>query len=477
MLRHRKILGIALEDGAALVAEVSVSNGHSRLLRAAEYRFPDGASLADPVSIGRGMRPWLRENGFSAKRAVVGIPAKWVLSREETVPPADAPTAAGILRTQVERHFSLDLCDLAMDCAGQVSSRETSTVLVVATTRKRLAQINELARAAGIGVLAVSSSVMTLASASAQSADPSCLLYVRESYGELTVQTDGRFRSVRHLFWANPQGDGTDSAALPLRALATELRRSASLLNLSGGSGAGRVFLWNASSRALDAAAATESGLLGHNPVTCGLSGLGLTGTPPVEQNAANRFSAAAALALAGSRRRLLPVDFLHSRLTVRTEHRISKRILWPAGLCLAALAALFVFFLDWRGTERELAEMKARLAAMQPEIDEARGLIETVSYARPWYGTNPRFLDCLRQLTQVFPEEGTIWVGSIALRAESQGLLSGKAMDQRAVLDVVDKMNASTSFSDVKLLFMREAGTSSQELSFAVSFSFAGLE
>jgi hypothetical protein len=477
MLRHRKTLGIALEDAAALVAEVSVSSGGSRLLRAAEYRFPEGASLRDASSVGRGLREWLKENGFASKKAAFGIPAKWLLAREQTVPPVDSATAAAILRTQTERRCSLDIGDLAMDYTGEVSARAASNVLVVATTRERLAQVDELARAAGLDVLAVSSSSLTLACALAQPAEQSCLLYVRESYGELVVRSGGRLRLLRHLFWGSKQGGGADSGVAALAALAAELRRAASLLGLAGVSGAGQVFLWNASSMPMDAGVAAEAGSLGRNVVACGLSNLGLASALRVEHGAASRFGAAAALALTASRGRLLPVDFLHSRLSVRTKRRFARRILLPVTLCLVALAAFIVLFLDWRRAERDLADMNARLTAMEPEIKEADNFIKTVSYARAWYGTTPRFLDCLRKLAQVFPEEGTIWASSIALRAEGQGVLSGKAMDQKVVLDVVDRMSAGGGFSDVKLLFIREAGTSSRELSFAVSFAFAGAD
>jgi len=55
--------------------------------------------------------------------------------------------------------------------------------------------------------------------------------------------------------------------------------------------------------------------------------------------------------------------------------------------------------------------------------------------------------------------------------------LVSGKASDERAVLEVLDRLKGSPGFSDVKPLYIREVGGGVREVSFAISLSFIGAE
>jgi len=478
MLRARKVLGIALEDGSALMAEVRASNGRRRLIRAAECHFPEGTGYTEPLALGRHLRQSLSEHGFTARRTVFGIPARWMLSREETVPPADASTAAGILRTQAERDFSFAPEDLAMDYAGPANPGKTSTVLLVAVMRERLAQINQIARAAGLKVQAVTSSVMTLAfAAAAQPTDAPYLLYLRECYGEMVIRTEGRFRLVRHMFWG-----GTDFGISATRGqvdtFAGELRRAVASADMPmRAPQTGQFVVWNAAGLAPIVLSALGKDLFPNGATTGALSMLGFASQPFAEEADALRFAAAAALGLAGLRPNLLPVDFQGSPLAVRSKRGIPRRLLWPAVAAITVLAALLSLFLDWKAGQQELTETMGRLEAMGPEIEKAKSVIERTSLARSWYDTTPRVLECLRRLTQAFPEEGTIWTTSIALRAGGQGVLSGKSVEKSAVLDVVDRMNSAGGFSDVKLLFMREAAAGSREVSFTISFGFTELQ
>ena len=480
MLRPRKILGIALEEGAALVAEVRAANGRRRMTHAAEFRFPEGTLLTDPSPLGRRLGQWLKEQGFSARRAVFGVPAKWMLSKEERVPPADAQTVAGILRTRAERDFSFDPRDLALDYAAEANSAEISTVLLVAVTRERIAQINQIARAAGLDPIAVTSSVMALSCATAAQPDGvSCLLHLGPRWGELAVRTEGRFRLVRHLSWSGPaEHAAVQTSSRAIEDLAGELRRATAAVSPLGQSSTmDRLVLWNAAGLAPETLSTLGQDLFADGTIPGELSGLDLAAAPAPDETDRSRFAAAAALGLAGLRpRALLPLDFLHSRLAAYRKGIMERRFLRPVALSAAAAVALLFLLLDWSGGQRELGDLTARLEAMEPEIAQARDMTGKISFARSWYDTTPRFLECLRQITDAFPEEGTIWATSVALRAEGRGALSGKAVDEKAVLDVMDRMNAAAGFSDVKLLYVREASAGSREYSFAMSFGFAEL-
>jgi len=53
------------------------------------------------------------------------------------------------------------------------------------------------------------------------------------------------------------------------------------------------------------------------------------------------------------------------------------------------------------------------------------------------------------------------------------QAVIAGKSIDESEVLKVLDKLKQREIFSDVQMLYMCEAGRNSNELSFAISFTF----
>ena len=63
-----------------------------------DVKLPEGISLQEPGSLGRALGQFLRQKRFSARRAVVGVPAKWLMVKEMRIPPASAESTAGILR-------------------------------------------------------------------------------------------------------------------------------------------------------------------------------------------------------------------------------------------------------------------------------------------------------------------------------------------------------------------------------------------
>jgi hypothetical protein len=111
----------------------------------------------------------------------------------------------------------------------------------------------------------------------------------------------------------------------------------------------------------------------------------------------------------------------------------------------------------------------------MSEDIDAARAVVERVSYARSWTSQEPRFLECLRELTNAFPQEPRIWATSLSLSENGVGALIGKALDKRSFYEVLDTIKESEAFSSVQMVYVRDAGRDSREQEFAVNFIFRG--
>jgi len=480
-LRARKMLGLALEGRSLTAAELRMSDGRCEVLRGAEFTFPEGTSWQEPDRLGDLLRAFLAEHGFSARRAVLGLPARWLLVKEKQVPPASAESIAGMMRIEAEREFSAEFTDLAVDYTDRSDAGQARAVLLTATLRRKLEQAVAMGRAAHLNVRAVTSSVMALASAEGRGrSGPALLLHVTGTGGELTVRVGGQFRAVRHLpvTMAATPGGGASPGEDGIEKLAEETRRVVLLLprdptwpqldDLSVWDGVGlRPAAWKTLSDRL--------GMTVH--VADALSALGLAGSHVGGDADARRFAAAAAVGLAGMHPDLLAVDFLHSRLAPPKKPARGKRAVRAACLAAALLATGLFLLWDWQVGKGRLAALRSTLEGMTEEVEAAGTLVNRVSSARGWHDRRPGFLDCLRELTLAFPEHGRIWTNSLIVGEDMRGIIVGKSVDEREVLEVLDRLNASQSLVDIKPLYMREAGGGAQEVSFAVSFSFQSTE
>ncbi|MBE3099612.1 MAG: hypothetical protein IMZ55_19100 [Acidobacteria bacterium] len=477
MMTSRKMLGLAVTERSITAVEVACVRGSRKVLHAAEFPLPqdDAAREAAPL-LGKALRQFLRQNHFSASRCVIGIGAKGLVAREKSLPPTSPDLLAGALSIATEREFASDAKDLVFDYSGPVDSAQGQSVLLVAASRQNVDHLLATARAAGLTVAAVTSSTLALASAT-RLGGPSprrLVLYLSPSTVELSVQSGGGTRLLRHLPISPPAAAAHDPSLANgwLDVLAGELRRVVALLPGSQApEQALDLVIWNASGLAAGALADLGKRLSLAARLCQSPSDLEIADGPAW----AGESAAAAALAAVGLNRQLLAVDFLHSRLSPRRKITVGRKAVWAAALAAAVILPCLVLFLAWRAQQGEVDDLKGQLDAMQPSIAAARDIVHKATFAGGWYDQRPRHLDCLRELTLAFPAEGRIWTTSLAISEDMRVLLSGKAADQRAVLEVVDHLNGNPKFADVQSLHISEVGGGSLEWSFAISLRFIG--
>jgi len=184
-------------------------------------------------------------------------------------------------------------------------------------------------------------------------------------------------------------------------------------------------------------------------------------------------YSAAVVLALAGEHPRTLPIDFLHSHIVVGQKHGWRRITARDAAVAAVLFLAIIAGLLDLRSEERKIAELQKQLNTMQPEVAIARNAVERVQFISDWQGREPRFLECLREATLAFPTDGSIWTTSLAIHGDMQGLVSGKAVNDKSVLELLDRLKQNPAFPKVNLIFIHEAGGSTGEVAYAISFYF----
>ncbi len=455
MGKHRSV-GLALGERHIAAARVVASGRRVAVEHAAELSLPEDVTWGDPAAVGRVLGEFLRRSGMGGS-LVVGLPSRWLGTASIAVPPATRQQLAAILRLDAEKAFSPSPGAAACDYSSAPPAGQSGRALLVGVTKERLSAVLAAVRAARVKARAVTSTGCALGLAG--SGDGAAVVAAGTPDGfEVVRLRDGQVDALRHV----PGGSG-GALRLALNAVRT------------GGAGDASVKLWGCG-ESVRAACEEDTGPGGPGaaqelelPVE-GLAEASLAAGVMVE-----RMGPAVALAMAGQDARLLAVDFLHSRLAARRRLRWSRPAAWGAALGATAVIAVVVTLTGRSARREDLAMMRERLAQMEPSIAAAQELVDRVTLARGWYDRRPANLDCLLALTLSFPEEGSVWATSLAIREDMQGLLSGKARDERSVLQVLDAMKGSQGFADTKLVFIRESRGAAGDTAFAIEFTYVG--
>ena len=493
--RPNKILGVALTEHAILVAEIGGAAGQRDLRRCAEFRFPQGTSPANLASLGRPFAAFLRQNGFTARQMVVGLPANWLLVKSREVPPATPAMAANILRLQAESDFSSDLGDLVYDYAGQSDRQNSRTVLVLAAPRSRLDQIAEWAQAARLSICAVLPSMVALGAASQALAGPKGLVaYLGDGALEFAIQKGTVLQKIRHvaLAAAAPGAAGGASAGAPplIQEVAAELKRTLSSMPLNGTAAAANLVFWDGS----DLGAAGRQ-LIGERlGLTLDTHSIAALGVPAVQPNA-TRYVPAVALALAGLDPAPPAIDFAHSRLAPPRPTSVRQKIIWAATIGGILLLAAGVLVVDTALKASAAAKLQTQLTKLDPQIKSAGAFEDRFARVKKWYGSDPRFINALGYLTQAFPDDGSAWAINVEVRNNPRPVIAtqpagphpapvvlmdnlqvqvtAKALNWNIAQAIQDRLRSGGKFMNVSLLDQREAGRSTTEVSFAISFDY----
>ncbi|HPC93914.1 MAG TPA: hypothetical protein PLU87_03165 [Sedimentisphaerales bacterium] len=474
MLGTRTILGLAVDEFGVVVAEVGVRAGRPEVRRVGQHLFEEKLGPDNGRTLGPALRHFLRTNHFAPKDAVVGIPTKWVVAREITAPPANADAIAGMLGIQAERTFSLNSGELIFDFCGRTSTTASSRVMLLAARRQMVDQVRELAAAAGLHVQAVTVSALALGKAA--SGDPQKQrygVYARPSYCELWSQLDGTPRSIKHL--AMPSVNGTPDARV--QSLAAAIQQEILISSSQDQRPPYEVTVYDGSSLGEGTIARLSEQLGSQAAVTDGNAALASAGLRRAERLDPSSSIAAAAVAMTAVGTEKPCVDFLRPRIG-RPKASPRKRVVtWAVIAGVILLGLIGVVITAWQSKRADIALYTEQLELMADDITVARQLKERLSYASSWTSQAPRFLECLRQLTLAFPESPRVWATSLALGETSEGSLIGRALDEQSFYEVLNNIKANAAFSDVKMMYLRDAGGSSREKAFAVTFKFRGVK
>jgi hypothetical protein len=473
--RPTSFLGVAVSDRSVTCAEVSVSGDRRIVRRTATFVFPSDLSLESPDAAGQALAGFLRQKRFTASRCVVGVPARWLIAVEKEIPPADEEQTRATLRLQAERLAVAESGEVVFDFAGRANPAAASKVLLVGMLRQRLDKVARMMDAAGMSILAITSSGLALASNLRPAGGDGGVLVLSRSGGEMIWRDAGWPRMLRHVsFLAN--GHET----MPIAPLGAELRRAVTMAQQNGD--AAHEFMLLDGVGLENQHIADLSARLGVQvQPRSGLDVLGLqAGDSPTADPDRCEAAPAMSLALAGAKPERLPVDFLHSRLTPAPSKRFGRKgtIAIAAGaLALIALIALFVV-VKTREAELNRLNLENNSETMQAKVKAARATIDRLRLGRGYFEVDRRtpVLECLRNLADAFRVEDKIWVTTFTFKEVNQiykGTLAGKAVDRNTVLAINERLQKSSRFAAWNMGEIREVDTRSREVSFSFTFDY----
>jgi hypothetical protein len=481
-LRPKKVIGLALGERSLLAAEAA-AGPLPRVTLLEEFVYPAGLTLQQPAELGAALESFLKQHGFTAKAAVIGLPVRWLLVRRKEVPPSDDATLNDLLRLQAEAEFSTEIKDLVYDFAagaepadlpGDASKPAERSVLLMGTQKKHVDSAAALCRAAHLKPLAVTASALAVGEATAASGADMMVLSAGPAGSELSMQNGRAPSAIRYLRAPEPQPP-----------FLSELRRA-----VSGMTGPGRrdLVLWDGHG-GLDATTLGEQ--LGLRVRSGALTELGVEISQPAaaRNGEAPKFAAAVALARSGLDGKRA-VDFLHSRLAPPRQLPVPRWAMIAGAAGVIILLYALWCYIDLGNQQAALASLQNTLANTKTQVDEAQAFVSKVSFAQNWHGGQPRYLACLRDLTAAVSDDGQTYATTLSLReithsASSSspnaavndiraiaGQMAGRSSDQQRVESLVDRIKRTAGFSNVTLVGTQNAQRE-REVTFSISFTY----
>jgi hypothetical protein len=465
---RKKVLGIALGERGLHVAEVACApTAGARVARAAEFVYPAGLSLEQPEALGVALAAFLNERGFETRRAVVGLPARWLLLKQHALPPADPDAAAAMLWLRAESETVPELGELVFDFSGQPRPDRPASVLLMGLPRRWLDRLAVMAKSAGFQTAAVTPAAVALATISAARLGSPCTLLLGSEAAELCVHEAAQTRILRHL--------GSNSAP---PALLGELRRAAVTHTLEGLTPAAgdvahpprtarELVVWDDGT--LDDAGLAAIGDATGLPVTRGEIAK-LLGAPAGAHPANAEHPDAAAVALALTARP--DVNLLRPRVAPPRGQGVSRRTAWMSGAAAVVAIVALLAILDLTRMQRQLTRVDENLKLLEPSLKTAKPFVQNMQFVETFAGAHPRYLACLRDVTLAIAPDAKTYLTNFHLKANMKGEVSGHAATSQDLLNLTDQLNASGHFTDLKRKL--EAGGKSGDVAFSVTFTYS---
>ena len=468
--KTRNILVLACNEDTIVFVQAHSVHDRYEIKQTATLKLPESVTWENTDQLGQTLRQFLRQQHLSARLALVGVPARWVVAKSVHIPPTSQDNVANVLEIQTEQAFSLNHQDLVFDYSGRINATKPNEVLLAAMPRKRLEQIQTVAKIAGLHLLSVTPSVAAMSVLSSGFPGTTYGIYAQNEHCEFITAVGGTVRQIKHISTPlNRENPDT---------MAAELQRVLLLAGLDYSTGVPMsLVLWSDREDSSPALSRLRQQLDSTVDIHAGREILVDSGRVRVGQMGAE-YDGVTGLLLAHTQTDIPLIDFLHSHIGIRSKRHKVRILVWSAVLVCLLLVGLGSVYWGWQQDRRTIQVYEQYIADNSTSYEAVRTVKDNLALAAGWSVGRPRYLSCMRELAQAFPERGDIWVSNMNLKEDltdpegySAGLISGGAIDRPTILNVIDKLKKSGTFSNVEINYTHGGGA--EGVSYTIRFKF----
>jgi Tfp pilus assembly protein PilN len=447
--KTKNILAVVITPDKIGAAELTRSSGGIRLIRYSQFSRSVSGGLTDLQSEIDDFRGFLKQNSFKFKTAAVAVSSRNILTTMVDVSnyaDADKDVFASAVQLDLEHRFEFDTKEAVFDCEAFNGNNRPKEILAAAVLNRDVHAVCGFFDRIGIKVISLSVSLLAPPLHRDTGICVNMILY--SSHTGFVVFNDSRLQVLKCLP-SGPHRLGRDAPAV------AELKRLLLVLENT-------------------------------KDISCRIWGVESPGGEIIESfrkvipdtrfERISRPSQLEWITVSLGERMLnggCELDFLNTHLagTVKSRPRLWRGRIAAAVFILLAFA--FAFFGGWYMDIRDAAAAKQQFEDISQRLQKAQTVIQRAAQARPWFSRQTEQLNSLKELTLCFPEYPDIWLTSLAVDEKFNQVISGRAVSENAVLNVVETMNTNSCFSGIKILYIRKANKNSDMVTFAVNFKY----
>ena len=464
------VLGLALDGSRMDAVVLKQTGGALQSVQNLSVSLTLDPLTAAPELVGREIRNHLDAAGVRERNCVCGIPLRWVMTAHTELPPLSDADAAALMQMEAEKGFHADAATLQVDDSRTPLTGDKRNILFAAVPRTHVETLEKVLAAAKLKPVSFSLGLTALQPAASEKSNGVLALFVGETNVGLQV-TCGKGVVALRTLEGTVEGEAgrrtlhADVVAREVRItlgqLPTELRDAVKRFRVFGAPDLARQLADELETRFVSYGVRVE--------VVTRYAPDDFAAQLPVETSLSPAFSLAAACLTDRK-----PVfEFLPPKpgLLERLATRYSSGRLRTAGLAGAGVLAIIVgaFLIQ----QIELWHYQSQWTHMKAKVTQLEGIKANIVQYRPWYDTSYPTLSILRELSIVFPQEGTVTAKSIQIREGNEIVCTGTARDYASLLAVQAALQKTPGVSELKLQQIR--GRAPMQFQFGFKFNNGG--
>ncbi len=390
----------------------------------------------------------IKKQKLIGSSAVITIEPNKVMSFISTAPPTDRPDIVfNALKLDMEKHLELDIESICFDY-NPSDIKPGEKILALLTLKNNLDLIKSLAAAVKLNIVAIT--VLSDIIRNQSNQQDVCSIVVSDGAIEVAAFKSGKMtmfkyikRSKQDTFLAEIQ------KALKQYMLTNSIKPQDLVCNIA----ASGIDIANISNT------------------------LANSGIKIFNNNSADGYDGDFTDALIAQRPYLSNETVINfNRIRNFKKRNINFGAKFSKAISIAAIILILcgIYINDWHKDYRQLHKIRSQYDLISASAAEAAELSDKISQTKEWFSTKPIYLNILKELTFAFPEEGSIWLTSLASDRKMNNVITGYAVEEKIVLDVLDEIKKNPKFKDIRIVYIRKSGQADNTAAFAFNFKYS---